>query len=103
MSEQKDLWDEKPNPNDFFIVVHEWTWEKRFDVSAYLNKRDAWLEKVEAERSDLTNDLMDAERKLEGIQIWWDLFNQCIDSEVVKTKLEEILEGGNEGKEKDGC
>jgi len=45
----KGIWGEEPDPNDFFITVENWDWDKRFDVSAYLNKRDAWLEKVREE------------------------------------------------------
>lgn len=29
--------------------------------------------------------------KLEAVRTWWLLFNQCIDSEAVKEKLEELL------------
>ncbi len=34
--------------------------------------------------------------KLDAVQTWWNLFNQCIDSEVVKEKLEKILEVSDE-------
>jgi hypothetical protein len=48
MDEEKDIWEEPPNPSDFFITVEKWDYDKRFDVSAYLNARDAWLEKLKA-------------------------------------------------------
>lgn len=40
------VWDEKPDPNKFFITVKNWDWDQRFDVSAYLNARDEWEEKL---------------------------------------------------------
>ena len=39
----------KPDPNDFFITVERWDWDQRFDVSAYLNARDVWLEKLKVD------------------------------------------------------
>ena len=32
------------------------------------------------------------EERLKAVKDWWDLHNQCIDSEAAKEKLEEILE-----------
>ncbi len=32
------------------------------------------------------------EERLKAVQDWWDLYNQCIDSEAAKEKLEKILE-----------
>ena len=49
------------------------------DVTAYILKLIRENKKVE--------------EKLEAVEDWWLLFNQCIDSDAAKEKLEEILKG----------
>ena len=48
-----DIWDEMPDPSAFFITIENWDYNQRFDVSAYLNARDAWLEKLKDQWDDL--------------------------------------------------
>lgn len=56
----KDLWDEKPESVPYDHVTSD---------RGYLEPdMDVWLEKIAQERSDLTNDLMDAERTLKAIR-----------------------------------
>ncbi|MCK4698642.1 MAG: hypothetical protein KAT53_10140 [Dehalococcoidia bacterium] len=69
-----------------------------------LMKIQIWREKAElwdeswvrsfpsSARDQVLRRMMDAEQKLEAVRNWWNLFNQCIDSEAVKDKLWEILE-----------
>ncbi len=59
-----DIWGENPpNPNDFFITVERWDWEKRFDVSAYLNARDTWVQNLMAKITQLHECLGEYESK----------------------------------------
>ncbi len=49
------------------------------DVTAYILKLIRENKKVE--------------EKLEAVEEWWGMFNQCIDSQVVKEQLEKIIFG----------
>ena len=41
-----DIFDEIPNTDDFWVQIEGATIESHFDVSAYLNARDDWLERL---------------------------------------------------------
>lgn len=71
-----------------------------------LMKLQIWREKAELwdqyaiydndnEPKILVKDLLIAYEKLEAVKGWWDIFNQCIDSEGAKEKLWKILKAEN--------
>ena len=78
-----DIW-KMPDPNDFFITIVDWDYPKRFDVSAYLNARDAWLDRFRGKYLNLT----DYER-------WWmelrellrEYLVDCNDSDIIIGEL----------------
>jgi len=42
--------------------------------------------------NNLRRKIYKLEERLKAVQDWWDLYNQCIDSEAAKEKIEKILE-----------
>lgn len=75
-----DIWDEKPNQ----LIVGAYVPRFRYNAK----KIDAWLEKLKAHYEPIE----EKARALDAVQGWWNMFNQCIDSEAVKDRLWKILE-----------
>ena len=59
----EDIWARIPNTDDYWINIPDFTNTRHFDVSAYLNARDAWVAELKAEiieKSELLDKLLDA-------------------------------------------
>uniref|UniRef100_A0A6M3LVH4 Uncharacterized protein n=1 Tax=viral metagenome TaxID=1070528 RepID=A0A6M3LVH4_9ZZZZ len=65
----EDRWSEK---------AEKWMWDScGYAPDTSVEELAEWMKKA---------------KKLEAVKEWWNMFNQCIDSEAVKDKLEEALE-----------
>ena len=95
-----------------YVGEDSWTWKEHPEgpfkanrIIGWKNTAEKWDSYLEAIKDTVPHvslaDYEVLEDKLEAIEDWWNLFNQCIDSETVKNKLEGILRGSTQTARKD--
>ena len=81
-----DIWDEKPKSGQWVSFKYPVKSGEELQMPIYdAEKMDEWLTKLRVQYYIMKT-------RLEAVEDWWLMFNQCIDSEVVKNKLVDILD-----------
>ena len=87
---EKWLWDSCGYAPDISVEeLAEWMKKAEKYDAWMIDKTDGAIITISQEK---WQECLSVLKKLEAVKTWWNMFNQCIDSEAVKDKLEEILE-----------